>query len=69
MGRLRVVVDRDLCQGHAMCVLEDPDVFAVESGADQVTLLDESPDDSHRESVGNAVRYCPATALSLEEDR
>ena len=51
-----------------MCVLEDPDVFAVHSGDDQVTLLDETPDDAHREPVRNAVRYCPTTALSLQED-
>jgi ferredoxin len=65
---MRVVVDRDLCQGHAMCVLEDPDVFAVNDDDDQVTLLDETPDASHRDSVQNAVRYCPTTALSLEAD-
>lgn len=65
---MRVVVDRDLCQGHAMCVLEDPAVFVVNHGDDQVTLVDETPDDSHRESVANAVRYCPTMALSLEED-
>ena len=65
---MNVVVDRDLCQGHAMCVLEDPDVFVVHRGDDQVTLLDETPDESHRESVRRAVRYCPNAALSIEED-
>ena len=65
---MRISVDRDLCQGHAMCVLEDPAVFAVNSGDDQVTLLDETPDETHRDSVRNAVRYCPTAALSLEED-
>jgi ferredoxin len=65
---MRVAVDRELCQGHAMCVLEDPDVFAVDSGHDQVTLLDETPDDTHLDAVRNAVRYCPTTALSIEED-
>ena len=29
MGCYRVVVDEDLCQGHAMCELEAPDVFSV----------------------------------------
>ena len=65
---MKIVVDRDLCQGHAMCVLEDPDVFVVRHGDDQVTLLNETPDPSHRGSVQNAVRYCPTTALSIEED-
>lgn len=51
-----------------MCALEDPDVFVVNHGDDQVTLLDETPDDAHRESVQNAIRYCPTTALSIEEE-
>ena len=29
MGSYRVEVDADLCQGHAMCELEAPDVFKV----------------------------------------
>ncbi len=64
---MHVVVDRDLCQGHGMCALEDPDVFAIHRGEDQVTLLDETPSESHRAAVENAVRYCPTTALSIEE--
>lgn len=50
-----------------MCALEDPDVFAIHRGEDQVTLLDETPSESHRAAVENAVRYCPTTALSIEE--
>jgi ferredoxin len=65
---VRIVVDRDLCQGHAMCVLEDPDVFVIGRGDEQVTLLVDSPDDSHREGVANAVRFCPTAALSVEEE-
>jgi ferredoxin len=66
---MKVVVDRDLCQGHAMCVLEDPDVFVVSRGEDQVSLLTATPDESHRAGVENAVRFCPTAALSVEEDR
>jgi ferredoxin len=65
---MRIVVDRDLCQGHGMCALEDAGVFAIRRGEDQVTLLDAAPGESHRGSVQNAVRYCPTTALSIEED-
>jgi ferredoxin len=64
---MKVVVDRDLCQGHAMCVLEAPDVFVVRRGDDQVTLLTEAPDESLGTAVQNAVRYCPNSALSIEE--
>ncbi len=64
---MRVRADYDLCQGHGMCALEAPAVFALERGDDQVRLLTERPDESQREAVTDAVRYCPTTALSLED--
>ena len=66
---MRVRADLDLCQGHAMCELEAPEVFAYDKGADRVLVLDETPPADQREAVARAVAYCPATALSLEEDR
>jgi ferredoxin len=65
---MRVLADTDLCQGHQMCQGEAPDVFGFDQDADVVTLLDESPDESRRPQVEAAVRYCPAMALSIEED-
>lgn len=50
-----------------MCVLEAPEVFNVSHGDDQVTLLDATPHESHRDAVERAVRYCPNAALSIEE--
>ena len=64
---MRVEADLDLCQGHGMCALEAPDVFALGKGDDQVRILEPEPDDSRREAVLNAVRYCPATALSVRD--
>ena len=64
---MRVVVDRDLCQGHAMCELEAPDVFSVpKSGT--VELLTERPVDADHDAVRLAVKYCPTHALSIEEE-
>jgi len=62
---MRVVVDRDLCQGHAMCELEAPEVFRV-GKSDQVDLLTEHPDEERHEAVRLAVKYCPTRALSIE---
>jgi ferredoxin len=62
---MRVDADIDLCQGHAMCALEAPDVFALDKGADHVRILRTEPDDAQRPAVENAVRYCPAMALTL----
>ena len=63
---MRVVVDTDLCQGHAMCALEAPDLFEVPKHGTVQLLRDLVPDDL--EAVRLAVRHCPTGALTLEED-
>jgi len=62
----RVVVDRDLCQGHGVCENEAPKVFEV-SKKGELSVLDESPPESERANVEMAVTYCPTHALSMEE--
>jgi ferredoxin len=64
---MRVVADLDLCQAHQMCQTEAPGVFGFDRDADKVVVLDEHPDESRRDAVRAAVRYCPAMALSLED--
>lgn len=65
---MRAVADLDLCQAHQMCQTEAPDVFGFDEATDQVVVLVEQPAESQRDEVLAAVRYCPAMALSLEED-
>ncbi len=65
---MRVSADLGLCQGHQMCQGEAPDVFGFDEANDVVLLLDEHPDESRRADVTTAVKYCPAFALSIEED-
>lgn len=65
---MRVTVDTDLCQGHAMCELEAPEVFRYEKKADHVTILQEHPPEQLRPQVQAAVRYCPTMALEIVED-
>lgn len=68
---MRVVVDRDLCQGHGMCENEAPEIFRVVESSDgtysQVEILVEQPDETQRPAVEAAVRYCPNRALRIEE--
>jgi sterol 14-demethylase len=62
-----VVLDRGLCQGHAVCVSEAPELFHLEESAHVVTLLrDESPAEL-RAKVELAVKHCPTRALSLKK--
>jgi ferredoxin len=64
---MRIEVDADLCQGHAMCELEAPGVFSVPRKG-TVTVLDADPPESERAAVEAAVRYCPTQALKLLAD-
>jgi sterol 14-demethylase len=63
---MRIVVDRDLCQGHGVCESEAPTVFSV-SKKGELTVLNETPPDDVRAQVEQAVKFCPTHALSIEE--
>jgi ferredoxin len=64
---MRVTADLDLCQAHQLCQGEAPAVFGFDEAADKVELLDEHPDESLRDAVRTAVKYCPAMALTVED--
>lgn len=62
-----VRADTSVCQGHQLCQGEAPSVFGFDRDADVVVILDEHPAESLRHDVTQAVKYCPAFALSIEE--
>lgn len=62
----RVVADPDMCQGHAMCALEAPDVFRVPKHG-TVEILVPEVTAQNEDAVRSAMRHCPTQALSLEE--
>lgn len=61
---MKVVVDPDLCQGHGDCVMEAPEVFALNGDGPVRVLLDEPPVKLHGK-VADALRYCPTGAISI----
>jgi len=63
---MKIVVDWDLCEGHGQCEFAAPDVFQI--GDDGNLQLNETPDESERSNVEQAVRRCPTRALTLLED-
>jgi len=63
---VRIVVDRELCDGHGMCEAMAHEYFALDDD-DVLTVLDESPPESDRATVHAAVQSCPALALSLQD--
>ncbi|UYP19635.1 ferredoxin [Rhodococcus sp. Z13] len=64
---MRIEADLDLCQGHAMCSMEAPDVFEVPKHGVVRVLLDPVPEDL-RPDAEAAVKYCPTQALRIVED-
>ena len=64
---MRIEVDLELCQGHAMCGLEAPEVFSVPRKG-KVSVTDRAPPETERAAVEAAVRYCPTQAIRLLDD-
>ena len=65
-GRLRVLVDSDLCEANGLCVQACPEVFRLDDN-DELHIEIETPDASQRNALRDAVRNCPRQAIRLEE--
>lgn len=65
---MRVIVDRELCEGNARCVRVAPAVFALEDDVDTVKVLVEPIGEDQRDAVETAIATCPRQALKLAED-
>jgi ferredoxin len=63
---VKVVVDWDRCESNAVCMSIVPEVFEVRDD-DNLYILQESPPESLRAKVEEAVRRCPKQAISLVE--
>ncbi len=64
---MRVVVDYDLCESNAICMQVAPEVFEVRDD-DFLYVLDETPPESLRPKVEEAVQRCPKQAISIDDD-
>ena len=63
---MKVVVDYDLCESNAICMQVAPEVFEVRDD-DFLYVLNETPDESFREKMVEAVQRCPKQAIALED--
>ncbi len=63
---MKIIVDYELCEGHARCMEMAPDIFQVDE-EDKIHVLIESPSEDQRADVEAAIRLCPRQALSLQE--
>jgi sterol 14-demethylase len=64
---MRIVIDRELCRGHAQCMGEVPEVFDVDERG-RLTLLQEHPPAALAERLAVAAAYCPTSAIRIETE-
>jgi ferredoxin len=63
---MRIVVDKEVCTGQAMCESIAPDLFRVAGGSQVDILLAVVPEDRLSQAK-LAVSCCPNGALELEQ--
>jgi ferredoxin len=61
---VKIVVDRDRCEGLGMCEAMAHEFFELDDD-DQMTVLEDSPGEGDRSAVHAAVESCPVQALTL----
>jgi sterol 14-demethylase len=62
--KLSIVIDRDLCQGHAVCVGEAPEVFQLGQDGKIVAKMTDIPP-ALQEKVRAAAKYCPTRTIKI----
>jgi sterol 14-demethylase len=67
-GGRRIEVDRELCQGHGVCVSEAPELFEIDPEQLKVRLRRTDVPEELSAKAAKAVRYCPTAALKLTEE-
>jgi len=64
---MKIIVDRDLCEGNARCAQVAPQVFRINDD-EKLELLIEEPAEALREAVEAAAAVCPRQALKIVDD-
>lgn len=68
MRKFRVVIDRDLCQGHSVCVAEAPEIFrVVDTGLayPQVEVIIAEPPADLLAKAESAAELCPNGVITI----
>jgi ferredoxin len=68
MSSRRIVIDLELCEGHARCAETVPEVFEVREEDDKSHLLHDEISEQLVPKVENAILLCPRGALSWATD-
>lgn len=60
-----ISIDRQLCQGHSMCMGEAPELFNVDASGFS-HILQEKPDMTLLEKARQAAKFCPNQAIHIQ---
>ncbi|MGR8980308.1 MAG: cytochrome P450 [Gammaproteobacteria bacterium] len=61
----QITIDRELCQGHAACMSEAPELFHVDDKG-KLTVLQVNPQLELLTKARQAEKYCPTQAIKIE---
>lgn len=61
---IRVIADREVCQGYGNCVLADPDLFDIDDEG-LVVLNAETVEENGVAAAKRAAYDCPSEAISV----
>jgi ferredoxin len=68
MSTMRVILDREKCQGHGRCYVLAPDVFAPDDEGYGTVVQSEVSGDL-LEQARRGAQGCPEAAITIEEGR
>ncbi len=63
----KMKIDYDLCQGHANCMAEAPEIFKVDDKG-MLTVLQDTPENALLKKAQTAAQYCPTSAIKIIQD-
>jgi sterol 14alpha-demethylase len=64
-AKLAIILDRDLCQGHAVCVGEAPELFKIADDGKVALCRDDVPA-ALADKARAAARYCPTRSIKIQ---
>jgi ferredoxin len=65
--QMKVRVDPDICQGHTLCAMTAPNLFALSDEDGHAWAIDEDVPAGQEELAREAGRSCPEQAIVLSE--
>ena len=65
---IRIVLDRDKCQGHGMCVMYAPESFVLDPETNVAEVVPSGAARASRETLELAEQMCPVQAIRIVAD-